>query len=164
MNKTIIAIVIVAVVLVGGYFFFRGSRLSPENTSTAPINGETSTPPVSAPSSNAVTPQSPVGQAPIVEERIITYTDSGYSPATLRIKKGETATFKNQSSQSMWTASAVHPTHLAYPTIGGCIGGTFDACKGVQSGDSWSFKFDIAGTWKYHNHLSPSDTGTIIVQ
>ena len=151
MNKIIIAVVIVAVVLVGGYFFFF-------------LRSQQSAPPVSEPSSDVVTPQSPVSQAPVVEERIITYTDSGYSPATLQVKKGETATFKNQSLQSMWTASAAHPTHRAYPTIGGCLGSTFDACKGVQPGDSWSFKFDIAGTWKYHNHLSPTDTGTIIVQ
>ncbi|OHA38709.1 MAG: hypothetical protein A3G03_02780 [Candidatus Taylorbacteria bacterium RIFCSPLOWO2_12_FULL_44_15c] len=64
----------------------------------------------------------------------------------------------------MWTASAVHPTHRAYPTSGGCLGSTFDACAGVQSGNSWSFKFDISGTWKYHNHLNPGDTGTIVVE
>ncbi|OHA25032.1 MAG: hypothetical protein A3D52_00625 [Candidatus Taylorbacteria bacterium RIFCSPHIGHO2_02_FULL_44_36] len=93
-----------------------------------------------------------------------TNTNSGYSPSILTVKKGETVTFKNQSSQSMWTASAVHPTHRAYPTSGGCLGSTFDACAGVQSGNSWSFKFDISGTWKYHNHLNPGDTGTIVVE
>ena len=64
----------------------------------------------------------------------------------------------------MWTASAVHPTHRAYPTTGGCLGSTFDACKGVQPGASWSFRFDIAGTWKYHNHLNPNNTGAIVVE
>ena len=154
MNKTIIAVVIVAVVLVGGYFLFRGTSQP--------------TPSVSQPSSQKTvlqpSQQPPASQAPIVKENVVTYTNSGYSATILKIKKGETVIFKNQSSQSMWTASAVHPTHSAYPTTGGCIGSTFDACKGVQPGDSWSFKFDIAGTWKYHNHLSPSDTGTIIVQ
>ena len=103
-------------------------------------------------------------QASVAESSVVTYTDAGYSPATLRIKKGDTVTFKNQSSQSMWTASAVHPTHRAYPTTGGCLGSTFDACAGIQPGDSWSFKFDISGTWKYHDHLNPDNTGTIIVE
>lgn len=164
MNKAIIAIVIVAVVLVGGYFLFRGSYqpapsvLQTSNQQTVP---QASAP---EPSSNTATPQPPVGQAPATEEKVVMYTDSGYSPNTITVKKGETVTFKNNSSQSMWTASAVHPTHRGYPTTGGCIGSTFDACQGIQPGNSWSFKFDIVGTWKYHNHLSPGDTGTIVVK
>ena len=64
----------------------------------------------------------------------------------------------------MWPASAFHPTHKAYPTTGGCLGSTFDACKGVLPGESWSFKFDIAGSWKYHDHLKPIVFGTIVVE
>lgn len=148
MKNSIIAIIVITIVLVGGYFFFQGAY--------QPIP--------------AVIPQPPAGQVPAVspaptaEEKIITYTNSGYSPSALTVKTGETVTFKNQSSQSMWTASAVHPTHRAYPTTGGCLGSTFDACQGIQPGNNWSFKFDVAGTWKYHNHLSPGDTGTIIAE
>lgn len=164
MNKTIIAIVIVAVVLVGGYFLLRGSY-QPAPTVPQTSNQQTA-PQASAPepSNNVATPQPPVSQTPTVKESVVTYTDSGYSPTTLTVKKGATVTFKNQSSRSMWTASAVHPTHRGYPTTGGCISSTFDACKGIQPGNSWSFKFDIAGTWKYHNHMNPSDMGTIIVE
>lgn len=156
MNKIIMVVVIVAVVTAGGYFFLRGS----------PSSRETSAPLVREQPSDAVTPQPPTGQTPATEEEeyAVTYTDAGYSPTTLTVKKGETVTFKNQSSRSMWTASAVHPTHREYPTTGGCLGSTFDACQGVQPGDSWSFRFDIPGTWKYHNHLSPGDTGVIVVE
>ena len=149
MSKSIITIIIVAVVLIGGYFLFRGAY-QPKPSVTQPSNQQTA-------------PQSSMGQMPVAEKNVVTYADTDYLPATLQVKKGETVTFKNQSPQSMWTASAVHPTHRGYPTTGGCLGSTFDACKGVQSGDSWSFKFDIVGTWKYHNHLSPSNTGTIYV-
>ena len=70
----------------------------------------------------------------------------------------------------MWTASAIHPTHKAYPSsdIEKC--GTqsqaniFDACKGYGQGESWGFRFDEVGTWKYHNHLQPNHTGTIVVE
>ncbi len=150
MNKTIIAIVIVVIVALGGYFLFKGAYQP--------------TPVVSQPSVEESLPQPSVEQSPAREEKVVTYSDAGYSPSTLEIKAGDTVTFKNQSSRSMWTASAMHPTHLLYPTTGGCIGSTFDACKGVQAGDSWSFQFDIKGTWKYHNHLNPSNFGTIIVQ
>ena len=64
----------------------------------------------------------------------------------------------------MWPASAMHPSHKEYPTTGGCLGSAFDACKGVKPGESWPFKFDIAGNWKYHDHLNPKNFGAIIVQ
>ncbi len=150
MNKTIIAIVIVAVVVLGGYFLFRVAYQS--------------TPSVSQTSNQQTVPQPSTAQTSVAEINVVTYTNAGYSPSTLRIKAGDTVIFKNQSSQSMWTASGKHPTHLLYPTTGGCIGSTFDACKGVQPGDSWSFKFDLPGTWKYHNHLNSSDTGAVIVE
>lgn len=97
-------------------------------------------------------------------ENTVTYTDSGYSPATLTIEAGETVTFQNDSASAMWTASAVHPTHGEYPTDGGCLGSTFDSCEGTQPGESWSFQFDETGEWGYHNHLAPSDTGKIVVE
>lgn len=137
MNKIIIAFGIVAIVVLGGFFFLKGSQRLP---------------------------QPPTGQTPIAEGDIVTYTDTGYSPATLRIKAGGLVTFKNQSLRSMWTASAAHPTHRQYPTTGGCLGSTFDSCKGVQPGSDWAFRFDTPGAWKYHNHLRPGDTGTIVVE
>ncbi|OGH72112.1 MAG: hypothetical protein A2921_00520 [Candidatus Magasanikbacteria bacterium RIFCSPLOWO2_01_FULL_43_20b] len=144
MNKIIITIVIIIIVIFGGYFIFRGA--DQPTPSAPPIINQ------------------PEAAVPVVEEKIITYTDSGFSPATLTIKKGETVVFKNQSAQSMWPASAFHPTHTAYPTTGGCLGSTLDACKGVQLGESWSFQFDFVGNWKYHDHLNPSNFGTIVVE
>ena len=172
-NKTIITIVVVAVVILGGYFLFKGTSQTtpsvsqPSNQQTAPegsLKEETSESPASQESENKAISQPSVSQPPATNENIVTYTDTGYSPSTLTVKKGEIVAFKNQSPQSMWTASAFHPTHTLYPTTGGCLGSTFDACQGVQPGNSWSFRFDFAGTWKYHNHLSPDDTGAIMVE
>ena len=101
---------------------------------------------------------------PEKKEYVVTYTDEGFSPATLQIKKSDTVIFKNKSSRSMWPASAMHPTHMVYPTTGGCLGSTFDACKGVQPDNIWSFKFEVLGSWKYHDHLTPKDRGTITVE
>jgi len=70
----------------------------------------------------------------------------------------------------MWTASAFHPTHKAYPgsDIAKCgiqsQIGIFDACRGYGSGESWEFKFDEQGTWKYHNHMQANHSGTIVVE
>lgn len=104
------------------------------------------------------------------KQSIVKYTDSGYLPAVLIVKKGATVIFKNQSSQSMWPASAFHPTHAVYsgtplgehcPDVGGVA---FDACRGIQPGGSWSFTFTKSGNWKYHDHLNPFHTGTIVVE
>ncbi len=98
------------------------------------------------------------------QAHLVTYSDSGFSPSVVTIKKGEAVTFMNASGSEMWPASAIHPTHSAYPTTGGCLGSTFDACRGIEKGMSWSFVFDATGTWGYHNHLNPKATGKIIVQ
>jgi plastocyanin len=172
MNKTIVAIVIIAVVIVGGYFLiFRGAP-QPTPSVSQPSNQQ---PITQSPASEPSVPerpsqQPPASQAPAVKEKVVTYTNSGYSPNTLTIKKGETVTFKNQSSRSMWPASAIHPTHRVYSGTSldehcpDTTGTAFDACKGYLPGESWSFTFNKAGTWKYHDHLNPGATGTIVVE
>jgi len=167
-NKTIITIVIVALVLLGGYFLFRGvSQTTPSVSKPSSQQAATQPPAAEQPSA-----QLPVGQTPAAEEEeyVVTYTSSGYSPNALTIKKGETVTFKNQSSQSMWPASAMHPAHTVYSGTSldehcpDTAGTAFDACKGYSPGESWSFKFDKVGSWKYHDHLNPSATGMIVVE
>lgn len=159
-NKIIIVVVVAAVMVLGGYFLLKSPAYKTPSSNL----------PTQAPSQETQIPSVPPTQTPVAQEtssvnqNVVTYIDTGYSPGTLRVKAGTIITFKNESSQSMWTASAVHPTHGSYPTTGGCIGSTFDTCTGIQPDGSWSFKFDVVGTWKYHNHLSPSNTGTIAVE
>ncbi len=145
MNKVFIAIIIAAVVGLAGYFLFRNSETS------VPSPGQTSPAPV-------------IRETPPDEENTVVYTDAGYSPSTLIVEVGATVFFKNNSSRAMWPASAAHPTHREYPTTGGCMGSAFDACRRIEPGDSWAFKFDIAGVWKYHDHLNPGDTGAIAAE
>lgn len=100
------------------------------------------------------------GSAPM----IVTVTDQGFAPSTLQTRVGQVVTFVNQSSRPVWPASGPHPAHNQYPTQGGCTASTFDACQQIAPGASWSFQFDIAGTWPYHDHLNPAMRGTIAVQ
>lgn len=171
MNKTIIAVLFIAVIIFGGYFFLRGSDRS--NTPSSPeiiANSQALNQERASQSSNSgqlneeVSSQSSAGQVKFGAERIVIYNEAGYSPESISIKNGETVIFKNNSSRSMWPASAMHPSHRVYPTTGGCLGSTFDACNGVQPGRDWSFKFDIVGAWKYHDHLHPADRGIIVVE
>ncbi len=88
-------------------------------------------------------------------ESVITITDSGFSPTSLRVKQGALITFKNLSNHPSWIASSAHPTHEDYPE--------FDSGKAVQPGDSWKFKVDRGGSFTYHDHINPEFTGTITV-
>lgn len=99
-----------------------------------------------------------------ITENTVEITYSGFSPNTLTINAGDTITFVNKDTNPHWPASAIHPTHTAYPESGGCIGSKFDACKALSQGETFIFKFNQKGSWKYHDHLNPSLTGTITVQ
>lgn len=79
-----------------------------------------------------------------------------FLPSELKIKKGDTVVWTNFDSSPAWPASAFHPTHQVYPG--------FDALKGINAGESYSFTFDKVGSWKYHNHLNLSVTGVVIVE
>ncbi len=104
-----------------------------------------------------ITPQRPITEETGESESVVSYTDNGYSPNQIRVKLGTRVTFKNEASGSlMWTASNLHPTHTILPE--------FDPLEGVASGQSYSFIFTKTGTWLYHNHLKPSDSGSVIVE
>jgi len=164
MNKNIIivAVLVIAVLLLGGYFLFKLNNPStvanqPENQNQAPQE------PVDA---TGDVPQEPL--PPVTHE--VMYTNNGFTPSTITIKTGETVVFKNESSSGMWVGSAMHPSHTVYsgtslqehcPDIANT---SFDQCASAQPGQSWSFTFNKAGSWGYHNHVGSSHFGKIIVE
>ncbi|MDP2641334.1 MAG: cupredoxin domain-containing protein [Candidatus Yanofskybacteria bacterium] len=87
---------------------------------------------------------------------IIRYTDQGYEPNSVRVATGTEVTFVNESSGSMWVASAPHPTHHILPE--------FDARMGLPQGEQYSFTFTQSGTWQYHDHLRPQMNGEVIAE
>lgn len=82
-------------------------------------------------------------------------TNADFNPQSLKIKKSETVTWMNKSDEPIWPASNIHPTHQVYAE--------FDPKRPIKSGDSWSFDFEKAGVWRYHDHLAPQKTGVIEV-
>lgn len=99
-------------------------------------------------------------------EAQVAYTDSGFSPAQVSVAVGGTVTFTNQSTGRMWVASDPHPTHEGYsgttvtqhcPDTAGVA---FDECA---VGNTYTFTFQKAGTWGYHNHSDSTQYGTVIV-
>lgn len=96
----------------------------------------------------------------------IAFTDNGFVPSEVTVKRGEIVRFTNESKTlESWPASAVHPTHSIYPekTEGDCLGSAFDACRGLKSGEVWDFRFTRAGEWRFHDHIHASRTGVVHV-
>jgi plastocyanin len=99
-------------------------------------------------------------------------TASGFSPATVTVKAGDSVTFVNDTDGQMWVASAQHPTHTAYDGNNlstHCAAdytgeAPFDECESVNKGGTYTFTFDKTGTWKYHNHANASTFGTVVVE
>lgn len=142
--------VIVVLVLIGAIFYFSGntpsSQQKPLSDNYVPISNL-------QPNENLE-----------AQTKEIVFTDSGFSPSVLAIKSGTTVVFKNNGSKDFWPASAKHPTHDVYPIKGGCVGSIFDACKAIAPGGKWEFKFDVSGSWAYHDHLHPTFFGKVNVQ
>ncbi|MBI5412927.1 YbhB/YbcL family Raf kinase inhibitor-like protein [Candidatus Peregrinibacteria bacterium] len=99
-----------------------------------------------------------------IAAKVVEIGADGFSPSILTIKEGETVQFINKDTEPHWPASAVHPTHTAYPETGGCIGSKFDACAVLKQNETFNFTFNKIGAWEYHDHLNPGITGKIIVE
>ena len=88
-------------------------------------------------------------------KNIVEVGEAGFNPKELKIKKGDTVIWTNASSRQVWPASAVHPTHQELPG--------FDSLRGISADESYSFRFDKPGSWRYHDHLNPALTGVVQV-
>ena len=104
------------------------------------------------------------------ETHVIRVINGEFQPSELKIRKGDVVTWVNDTAdRGAWPASAVHPTHTAYPgsAIGKCRTPErkriFDACGALGNGEQYSFTFVIPGAWNYHDHLHPSVRGRVVV-
>jgi plastocyanin len=151
-TKTFLAIIILVILIGGGYFFYKnqystGQSAVPADTSNIQ-NSPTATQTI--PSQAAPTTQ----QA--AQQPTIAYSSNGFSPKSITVKVGTTVTWINNDTDPLWVASNPHPIHT---DLSG-----FDALKGYAPGTSYTYTFTKVGKWGYHNHMSPSNTGEVIVE
>lgn len=156
MNKVVMGIMVVVVGGVIGWYFFRsgvkipGMQIGTQNVSPTPLGASGSDVAISEESTGAGSEKGGV-----TGDIVVSYTDTGYQPKEITVKKGTKVTFVNESVGNMWTASGVHPTHQLLPG--------FDELKSVAKGGKYEYTFAKVGTWKYHNHMKPTDGGIVIV-
>ena len=103
-----------------------------------------------------------------LDAEIITYREGQFQPNTVSIQPGQIVTWVNED-QVFWPAANLHPTHKQYPgsSIIKCNTDEramiFDACEAMGPGAIYAFRFNEVGEWKYHDHINPQATGTVIV-
>ncbi len=154
MTGKIIGSIVVVIVIIGGWFLFSSTPAkAPVTTQTPATDSESA---AKAPAASAA-------------NTTVIYNDQGFSPSSVTVPLGATVTFVNQSSRSMWVASAMHPTHILYSGTSleqhcpDTNNAAFDQCAAVAQGSAFSFTFNKEGAWKYHNHTSGGDRGTVTV-
>lgn len=135
MNNKLIGVIIVVLVVIGALLIF-GNKGS--------YKGAQQTQPQ----------QQPAGQSK-AGEVTVTVSEAGFAPQILTIKAGTRVVWMNKSGQAVTVNSAPHPAHTAYPPLN--LGEFAD-------GSSVQLVFDKPGEYKYHNHLNPTQFGTIVVK
>ena len=156
-GNTIGVVVVLAIVIIGGGFFLKAPADAPESqtvTNGMPVIGSTTQETVVENTSPNIT---------------VAYTDQGFLPASVTVPLGTTVTFVNQSSNKMWVASAMHPTHVVYSGTSlsqhcpDTTNSAFDECTGDEPGETYSFTFNKEGVWKYHDHINSKMFGSVTV-
>ncbi|TSC86257.1 MAG: Plastocyanin/azurin family copper binding protein [Microgenomates group bacterium Gr01-1014_7] len=140
-----IAAVVIVVLIVAGVMLTRPQQpaTTPESTPSTPTSTE------------SAVPTSATEGAMMAEETVVKITAAGFSPKDITIKAGGTVTWTNSDSVVHAVNSAVHPTHQVYSPLN---------LGNIQAGGKAALTFPDPGTYKYHDHLNPSLTGSVVVE
>ncbi len=87
--------------------------------------------------------------------RVVVLTQEGFFPSVIHIERGDSIAFRTTRDDFFWPASDLHSSHDLYPE--------FDPKEPIAKTDSWIFRFNRPGKWRYHDHLAPQFRGEIIV-
>lgn len=142
MNNKLILVVVLVVLVLGGALLFSNKANNSSVNSTKTTNENQNTTPTAVETNKT-------------ESASVDVTSSGFVPQTITIKAGKRVVWNNKSGGPVTVNSDSHPTHLLFPFLNL---GEFD------DGSSVSVVFEKAGKYTYHNHLNPSQTGTVTVE
>lgn len=156
--KGLIIVVIIIIIAIGGFLLLRdgSDKADLQTDETVDVVDENS--PTLDTNNMPATDVDDIDETAVEadttpEVMVVTYTTAGFEPKNITVSKGQIVRFVNEGTGKMWVASDEHPSHKILPE--------FDQ---LSIGDSYEFKFETTGTWKYHNHVNPSAIGTITVE
>lgn len=158
-NKLVVGLVVILLGVGAGWYFLSGSTSTANMTKKEDRSRAASTPTleptVSVGSDSAATGSTDGASMEKGGAVTVSYSAEGFMPKSITVKQGSAVTWTNKGTAGMWVASALHPTHQLLPG--------FDQLKSVSGGGTYTYTFTKVGTWKYHNHVAASDTGTVVV-
>lgn len=82
---------------------------------------------------------------------VVKITDQGYLPSSLTIERGEKILFQNKSKKTYWPRVEFQP--LPKKNV------RHESPRALSPGQTWLYKFDLIGTWYYHDKLNPKING-----
>lgn len=106
----------------------------------------------------------------------VAYTNKGFNPKAITVPVGTTVSWTNESDKQMWIGSDPHPAHNGLPGFDQTgphnhensffqKSGLAREAQAHSGGHTvYRYTFAKAGTWPYHNHLSPNDKGKVTVE
>jgi len=138
-QKAVIATVIIVIVIAGGLlaWFF----LQEEETATNQNVNKAAT------ANRAATDIPPANTVWVM--------DGDFNPAVMTISAGDTITWVNKDESKRKVAADPHPTSTSLPEL---------VSSELEKDDSYSFIFEEAGEWYYHDYLNPVKKGKIVVE
>lgn len=147
MSKNIwIGLIVIIALILAGWYFIQSQKPQP----TAPA---TQVQPETTPTTTSASPSETEEMQQ--NKTVVNITSTGFSPANITINVGDSVTWMNNDSANHTITSAPHPTHTAYPPL---------TLGVIKPEESKSLTFPTAGTYKYHDHLNPSLTGSVTVE
>lgn len=152
-KKLLVGMILLGVLIVGGSYMLAllsGKKSNAPGTTSTPSSDSSQT------SQNQPTKEIVIPKAPVFSgKEVINLTANGFDPATITITKSTLIQWINKSGADATVSSNEHPTHQLYSPLNL---GLFANESGV------SLIFNTPGTYKYHDHLHPQRTGTVIVE
>lgn len=83
-------------------------------------------------------------------------TKDGFVPSTVSIAKGTKVTWTNVDDNPHRIASNPYPDHTELPSL--------DSKEALGPDTTYTYTFEEAGTFGYHDHYRPTMNGTIVVE
>ncbi len=82
-------------------------------------------------------------------------SEDGFAPATLKVKSGTVVIWVNDDTEEHRVAANPFGTHAELPEL--------DSATNIAPSSSYSFEFNRAGRYHYHDVTHPESNGTVEV-
>jgi len=152
-SAVIASVLLIAVLLVGGFFLFFNKNNSRDNLNPGSLG--------SLNSNSTQTGSGSSGTQATPKTQNITIKNSAFQAPLLTINAGDTVVWTNKDS-SPHTVTSDSGSELNSPTLGGAYSG--GGYSQPTSGGSYSHTFTTAGTYDYHCSIHTGMKGKIVVE